>query len=179
MRLARPVTMPLTLIALTLLGGCTTVGQVPSIRLGSAMLKSANGLPAGTAQLLAVGDQVTLSVAIAGLPQGPHGLHLHAVGLCATPDFASAGPHLNPGGHQHGAENPAGSHLGDLPNVTAGSAGAGSGTAQLKGTRAQIEQALFDGDGTAIMVHADADDYRTDPSGNSGKRIACGVLQRP
>lgn len=179
MRFPRPATMSLTLIAVALLGGCTTMGQVHPTRLGSALLKSANGLPAGSAQLFAVGDQVTLSVAVAGLPQGLHGLHLHAVGQCTTPDFAAAGPHLNPGGHQHGAENPAGSHLGDLPNVTAGPGGAGSITAQLKGTRAEIEQALFDKDGSAIVVHADADDYRTDPSGNSGKRIACGVLQRP
>ena len=172
-------TLPLTLTALALLGGCSTVGQVPTARLAAASLNSSNGLPAGTVQLLAAGDQVTLAVAIAGLPQGPHGLHLHAIGKCAAPDFTSAGPHLNPGGHQHGAENPAGSHLGDLPNITAGAAGAGSVTVQLKGTRAEIEQHLFDADGTAIVVHADADDYRTDPSGNSGKRIACGVLQRP
>lgn len=172
-------TIPLTLTVLALLGGCSTMDRVPAARLAAASLASANGMPAGTVQVIAAGDQVTLAVAIAGLPQGPHGLHLHAIGNCAGPDFTSAGPHLNPGGHQHGTDNPAGSHLGDLPNITAGAAGAGSVTVQLKGTRAEIEQNLFDADGTAIVVHAEADDYRTDPSGSSGKRIACGVLQHP
>ena len=161
------------------LTGCTTVSKLPVQRIASARLNNAQGLPAGTAQVVATGDQVTLTLAVAGLPQGTHGVHLHMVGQCQGPDFAAAGGHLNPGGHQHGSANPAGSHLGDLPNLETALGGAGTLTARLNGTPAEIAAALFDSDGSAIVVHADADDYRTDPSGNSGKRIACGVLQRP
>lgn len=166
------------LTALVLVGACSTVGEVPTARIATAALRTANGLPVGTAQFLAAGDSVTVNIALAGLSQGTHGLHLHAVGQCTGPDFASAGPHLNPGGHQHGTSNPAGSHLGDLPNIVLNQLGAGTLVATLKGTRSEIEQALFDADGSAIVLHADTDDYRTDPSGNSGKRIACGVIQR-
>jgi Cu-Zn family superoxide dismutase len=161
-----------------LLAGCATLGELPAARIGQARLQLANGLPAGTAILSAAGDRVSITVAGLGLSEGPHGLHLHAVGSCNGPDFTSAGAHLNPGGHQHGSANPQGSHLGDLPNLVADRNGAGTLTAGLRGTRAEIEAALFDPDGTAIVIHATADDYRTDPTGNSGARIACGVLAR-
>ena len=118
------------------------------------------------------------SIAVVGLSPGVHGVHLHMTGACDAPEFTSAGGHLNPGGHQHGSDNPAGAHLGDLPNVTVGNAGTGTVTATLPGSREAVLAQLFDADGTAIVVHANADDYRTDPSGNSGGRIACGVLTR-
>ncbi|HQV05089.1 MULTISPECIES: superoxide dismutase family protein [unclassified Novosphingobium] len=162
-------------IALT---ACASLGEVPTKKLATATLRQANGLPAGTAILTAAGEKVTLSLALAGLPAGQKGMHLHMVGRCDAPDFASAGGHLNPGGRQHGTANPSGSHLGDLPNVVIDSNGAAAVSAQLPGTRAVLEAALFDADGTAIVVHAGPDDYRTDPSGNSGARIACGVLTR-
>lgn len=158
------------------LGGCATVAKLPVKRIASASLVNAQGLPVGSAQVIASGDQVTLTLAVAGLPQGAHGVHLHMVGQCQAPDFASAGGHFNPAGHQHGSANPAGSHLGDLPNLDTTLAGAGTMTARLSGTLAELTAALLDADGTALVVHADQDDYRTDPSGNSGKRIACGVL---
>jgi Cu-Zn family superoxide dismutase len=169
-----------TLLALSagLLASCTSMGQIPTARVASATLRQANGAPAGTALLTRAGDTMTLSVALAGLPAGTHGMHLHMTGRCDAPDFVSAGGHLNPGGHQHGTANPAGSHLGDLPNITITSAGAGAASAQLSGSSADLKAALFDVDGTAIVIHASADDYRTDPSGNSGSRIACGVLTR-
>ena len=100
------------------------------------------------------------------------------VGACEAPGFESAGGHLNPEMRQHGMQNPAGPHLGDLPNVTTDRAGVGAVSAALPGTRDAVLSRLFDADGTAIVVHASADDYRTDPSGNSGSRIACGVLSR-
>lgn len=160
------------------LGACTTVDELPTERLGQATLRLASGLPAGTAQLLASGSQVNISVAVAGISEGVHGVHLHMVGSCEAPDFTSAGGHLNPDSRQHGHENPAGAHLGDLPNITTGSAGAGTVSATLRGSREEVLSRLFDTDGTAVVVHAGADDYRTDPSGNSGSRIACGVLTR-
>ena len=172
----RALSLALPLAAI--LAGCQTIDEAPNVRLGQATLRLASGLPGGTAQLLASGEQVNITVAVAGIAPGVHGLHLHMTGSCEAPDFASAGGHLNPTGQQHGTSNPAGAHLGDLPNLTAGSAGTGTISATLPGTREQVLAQVFDGDGTAVVVHAGADDYRTDPSGNSGGRIACGVLTR-
>lgn len=160
------------------LAGCQTTDELPTVRLGQATLQLASGLPGGTAQLLGSGSQVNISIALVGIPQGVHGVHLHMVGSCEAPDFASAGAHLNPEGRQHGMQNPAGAHMGDLPNVTIGGSGAGSASATLSGSRDAVLARLFDADGTAVVVHASGDDYRTDPSGNSGSRIACGVLTR-
>jgi Cu-Zn family superoxide dismutase len=119
-------------------------------------------------------------VAVTGyrLPPGGHGLHIHAVGRCDPPDFTSAGGHFNPGGKQHGRSNPAGPHSGDLPNLVV----AASGEAGLDITT----KAITLGPGpnsilaqpTALVVHANPDDDRTDPTGNSGGRIACGVITR-
>ncbi|WP_126172200.1 superoxide dismutase family protein [Altericroceibacterium xinjiangense] len=159
------------------LTGCATMDTMPTERLASATLHLANGMPAGTAQLLSSGEEVNVVVALAGISPGTHGVHLHTTGSCEAPDFTSAGGHLNPAGNQHGIENPAGPHLGDLPNVSIGSAGSGTITATLRGTRTEVLPALFDSDGTAVVVHAGADDYRTDPAGDAGSRIACGVLR--
>lgn len=169
--------VPLSLSVLAL-AGCTTLGEIPTKRVATADLKLANGAPAGKAVVTAAGDRLTLSIAALGLPQGTHGTHLHMVGSCEGPAFTSAGGHLNPAGHQHGTLNPAGSHLGDLPNLVANAVGVGALSADLTGSRAAVAAALFDGDGTAIVIHADSDDYKTDPTGNSGTRIACGILKR-
>jgi superoxide dismutase, Cu-Zn family len=168
----------LAVLLATAVSGCQTVDEVPSQRLGQATLRLANGLPGGTAQLLASGSQVNISIALTGISAGTHGVHLHMVGSCDAPDFTSAGGHLNPGSRQHGTSNPAGPHLGDLPNITIGDNGLGAVSATLPGTSDSVLAQLFDADGTAVVVHADPDDYRTDPSGNSGPRIACGVLTR-
>lgn len=125
------------------------------------------------------GGGVTLHVN-ARLPHGVHGIHIHSVGRCDGPDFTTAGPHWNPGGRQHGFSNPNGAHHGDLSNVTVSANGALVQTIILP--NADITQvtsapgALLDMDGAALVIHANADDYVTDPSGNSGARIACAVL---
>lgn len=168
-------TLPAAALALA---GCQTTGQLPSNRIAEATFRTASGLPAGSAQFVSDGSSVNVVVAVAGFTPGPHGMHLHTTGKCDGPDFSSAGPHLNPSAHQHGFENPQGAHLGDLPNVIVNSAGTGSATATLRGTPAEVMTALFDSDGTAIVVHAGPDDYKTDPSGNSGGREACGVVVR-
>lgn len=170
MRIATPA-----LIALALTG-CTTLDS-STTSLGTAELANAEGRAVGSALFSRRGAETSVRVTISGTPGAVHGMHLHAVGKCEAP-FTSAGPHLNPGGHQHGKDNPQGAHLGDLPNVTIDKSGRGESSASLGLDAAAIDAALFDADGTAVVLHAAADDYRTDPSGNSGARIACGVLKR-
>ncbi|GLC24856.1 superoxide dismutase family protein [Roseisolibacter agri] len=117
---------------------------------------------------------VHLTVHVKGLTPGLHGLHVHAVGSCVGPTFTSAGGHYNPASRQHGHLNPLGYHAGDLPNLIVNGAGVGH-------LSANVDQfslaALQDADGSALVIHANQDDYRTDPTGNSGARIACGVLE--
>ena len=118
--------------------------------------------------------------AFQGLPAGEHGIHIHAVGQCDPPDFTSAGGHFNPAGALHGLENPAGPHVGDLPNLIVGSDGTGDINALASGaTLGGGPSSLFDADGSALVIHANPDDQVTDPAGNSGPRIACGVITRP
>jgi superoxide dismutase, Cu-Zn family len=163
------------------LAGCTAAFAAPSRPTVtppiSATLTTASGAPAGTATITtpARGNPV-LRVTVSGLPAGVHGIHLHTSGKCEGPAFASAGGHLNPTGHQHGKDNPAGSHLGDLPNITVDARGNGKLVQTMAANAATLRAQLLDADGTALVIHAKPDDYRTDPSGNSGDRIACGVL---
>ena len=128
--------------------------------------------------MYSLGGEVTLNASFSGLTPGSHAVHLHTTGQCTAPDFTSAGGHLNPAGHEHGTQNPRGAHLGDLPNVTIGADGTGTMSAVVRGTLAGVADDIFDADGTAIVVHAGADDYRTDPTGNAGGRVACGVVSR-
>ncbi len=166
------------LFASALLISCSTVANLPTERIASATLTLGNGIPAGNAQLLASGDRVSLAVAVTGLAEGEHGFHLHTTGECKRPDFTSAGGHLNPLDKEHGSLNPDGKHIGDLPNLQVSAGGTGSATVDLEGSREALERWLFDADGTAIVVHAGADDYRSDPAGDAGPRVACGVLKR-
>ena len=167
-----------SIVSTALLAGCTSLGEVPTAKVATTTVYLANGLQAGTAVITAAGDRLTLNLAATGLAQGTHGVHLHMVGTCTAPGFTSAGSHLNPAARQHGSANPAGSHLGDLPNLVIDTRGRGVVSARLGGNQSALEAALFDSDGTALVVHAKADDYKTDPTGNSGERIACGVLRR-
>jgi Cu-Zn family superoxide dismutase len=128
-----------------------------------------NGEPRGIATFFSDGQRTEIKVQAAGLPPGVHGIHLHAVGRCEGPDFKSAGGHWNPAGKQHGHDNPLGAHLGDLPNLTVGADGRGAANFSIQGDMA-------DADGTSLVIHAQPDDNKTDPSGNSGDRIACAVL---
>ncbi|WP_374406935.1 superoxide dismutase family protein [Pelagerythrobacter sp.] len=172
------LTLIAALAASASLAGCTSMSEMPTEPVGSATLSLASGAPAGTVQLMDGGDGLSLAVAVTGIPAGTHGFHLHTTGRCTAPDFTSAGGHLNPASKEHGKENPAGSHFGDLPNLVIGSNGMATTTVELDGTRQQAMAWLFDADGTAIVIHADPDDYRSDPTGNAGSRIACGVFER-
>ena len=134
----------------------------------------ADGTRVGTGIAEEVEGDIRVIVEVKGLPKGVHGTHIHAVGKCEGPDFTTAGGHWNPTTHQHGKENPAGPHMGDLPNLHVNDDGRDELTLTLKGG---TFAGLLDQDGAALVVHAAADDYKTDPSGNSGGRIACGVFQ--
>jgi len=162
-------------VALTL-SGCATVP--PSTPSAVAAIADTSGRTLARATVRQGRSGLSVHVEAAGLAPGIYGVHLHAVGRCDGPAFASAGPHWNPTARQHGRDNPAGSHMGDLPNLTVGADGRGTidfdvSGASLTGAGSNV---LLDADGAAIVVHAQADDYRTDPSGNSGARIACGVI---
>lgn len=172
-------TMFLTLCALGL--GCgAAAARTPAkpTTLATGTFATSTGAAAGTASVVttASGNPV-LRVKISGLPVGVHGIHIHTVGKCEGPAFTTAGGHLNPSGHQHGKDNPAGSHLGDLPNITVDGHGNGELAQALTVDATTLRTQLGDADGAAVVVHADPDDYRTDPSGNSGARIACAVLK--
>lgn len=165
--------------SLGLVGCAAQDGLEPSSTLAQASAEARN--PAGTlmAQATAseVGEGVRVRVEASGLAPGSYGAHVHAIGACDPPGYDSAGPHWNPTNREHGTQNPQGAHMGDLPNLLVGADGRGSFEMTIAG--AQVSggaRAMLDGDGAAIVIHAGPDDYRTDPSGNSGARIACGVF---
>ena len=137
-----------------------------------AQLRTSQGASAGSATVTPVADGLALAVTVEGLPPGQHGVHIHMVGRCDAPTFESAGAHWNPSNRQHGLENAQGPHAGDMPNLTVGEDGRGSLEHRLGGNLDNF----LDADGSALVVHAAVDDQRTDPSGNSGGRIACGVF---
>lgn len=112
---------------------------------------------------------------VAGLGLGAHAIHVHAVGKCEAP-FTTAGPHFNPASKRHGFQSPQGPHLGDLPNIDTPAAGQLRFEFLLPGVSLKGTNALLDADGASIVIHAGRDDYKTDPSGDSGSRTACGAL---
>jgi superoxide dismutase, Cu-Zn family len=140
-----------------------------------AKLVDSTGKEVGTATVAAADGGSKLTVNVTGLKPGKHGFHLHAVGKCDAPDFKSAGPHYNPTHKKHGQQNPEGAHAGDLPNLEVGADGKGTATITAKDVKIAD---LVAGEGTALVIHADPDDGKTDPAGSSGARIACGVVQR-
>ncbi len=141
-------------------------------------LVAETGRNVGTVRATQVPEGLRVSVTAQGLPPGLHGMHLHEVGVCVPP-FTSAGGHFNPTGKKHGARNPEGRHLGDLPNVTV--APDGTLRADVLAEGVVLEgggSGLLDADGAALVLHADLDDEVTDPSGNAGRRIACAPLRK-
>ncbi|HJQ22053.1 MAG TPA: superoxide dismutase family protein [Gemmatimonadaceae bacterium] len=147
---------------------------------GHVVLRNAAGSMVGTLNLAPSNTGTHITGTLGGLPAGTHGIHLHAVGRCDATDFSTAGGHYNPASMHHGLENPAGPHAGDLPNINVDASG--NVNVDLTDPRVTLDTSpttgIFDADGTAIVVHAGPDDQKSDPSGNSGGRIACGVIQR-
>ncbi|MXO91234.1 superoxide dismutase family protein [Pontixanthobacter aquaemixtae] len=149
--------------------------QTPN-RIAYGDLALGDGSEAGAVKIVSDGQAIKLLVAAQNLPEGTHGFHLHETGSCEAPDFASAGGHLNPLMKSHGTESADGAHVGDLPNLVITTDKDGPQEFALQGSEQQISDWIFDADGTAVVIHADPDDYKTDPSGNAGARIACAVL---
>jgi Cu-Zn family superoxide dismutase len=142
-------------------------------------LKDAQGKVVGSAILWESGLGIGMEVNIEGLPPGEHAIHFHQNAKCEAPDFKSAGPHFNPDGKKHGLENPEGHHAGDNPNFTVDA----NGKAHFKWedkdvTWSEGSRSIFSNGGTSLVIHAKADDQKTDPAGNSGDRIACGVITK-
>jgi len=165
------------LVMMGSLGGCMTNGaDVSSGDVARAELRDAGGRIVARAEAQQVEGGVRVGIEASNVSPGTHGVHAHAVGRCDAPGFESAGPHWNPGGRQHGRENPQGPHLGDLPNLIVASDGRGRLDFTISGAALRGPGGVLDGDGAALVIHASPDDDRTDPSGNSGARIACGLL---
>jgi len=141
-------------------------------------LKDAQGKDVGSILVWDQGSGVALQLDLHDLTPGEHALHFHQVPKCEGPDFKSAGGHFNPESKKHGFENPEGHHAGDMKNFTVGADG------KAKAKLEDVDVTLKDGphslltNGAAVVVHAKADDYKTDPSGNSGDRVACGVITK-
>lgn len=132
----------------------------------------------GSATFTETTKGVKLNLHASKLPAGVHGFHIHAVGKCEPPDFKSAGGHFNPEGKKHGLENPEGHHAGDLQNLTVDAKGNAKVKVVVSGvTLGEGANSLFHPEGTALVIHADPDDMKTDPAGNAGARIACGVIR--
>jgi Cu-Zn family superoxide dismutase len=143
-------------------------------------LKNAKGESVGTATISPKGHGVAIKLKLMNLAPGEHALHVHVNAKCEAPDFKSAGGHFNPNGKKHGLMNPEGSHNGDMMNITADAKG--SCKATVKNDQVTLDEgaanSLFLNGGTAIVIHAKADDMKTDPAGNAGDRIACGVITK-
>jgi Cu-Zn family superoxide dismutase len=163
------------------LAAIASIGLLGTIDISAQMkhvdLKDAKGGSVGMAMISpAKGGGVSIDLDVKGLPPGEHALHFHAVPKCEAP-FTSAGGHFNPANKKHGAQNPEGPHAGDMANFTVDAKGIAKTTVTNKNVTMGAEaNSLYANGGTALVIHAAADDMKTDPSGNAGDRIACGII---
>jgi len=159
------------------IGLLATASMPASAEMAIAALKDKSGKAVGDVDLSQTPNGVLLKLSIKGLTPGEHAFHIHAVGRCEVP-FESAGPHFNPGNHKHGMMSGSG-HAGDMPNLHV--LQSGELTVEVLNPAITLEKgkpnSVFDGDGSSIVIHDKADDYKSDPAGNAGDRIACGVIQ--
>ena len=157
---------------------CAAAALPAAAQSASAPLKNADGKEIGSANLTQTQQGVLINVSVKGLPPGEHAFHVHAVGKCEPP-FTSAGGHFNPGTKKHGMMAPEGQHAGDMPNLHIPQSG--DLTVEVLNANITLEKgkpnSVYDADGSAVIIHAGKDDYKTDPTGDAGGRIACGVIQ--
>jgi superoxide dismutase, Cu-Zn family len=144
-----------------------------------AELLDANGDSVATATLAPASQGVKITLDVQNLAPGMHAFHIHSVGSCEPPDFKSAGGHFNPDGKKHGLKNPEGPHAGDMENFEVGA----DGTAHVELVNTSVtlgegKNSLFQPGGTALVIHEKADDLVSDPAGNAGARVACGVIEK-
>ena len=174
------VVLPLLLLAACSSSRETSMGKTrdaPPSQVLTVQLLGPSGELRGTTTLEQRGSDLRVAAQVEGLAPGTYAIHLHRIGVCSPPSFESAGPHFNPTMKQHGRDNPLGTHLGDLPNIVVAAGGKGDLVHTVAGVMLSGGATpLLDADGAAVVLHAGADDYRTDPSGNPGARIACGTL---
>jgi Cu-Zn family superoxide dismutase len=167
--------------------GCNTISRAGVLAAGLALatpsaaadqahatLEDADSKEVGTVTLTAVPTGVLLDVNLTAVPPGDHAFHIHAIGSCEPPDFKTAGGHFNPEEDKHGLMNQAGPHAGDMPNIHIPESG--KLHIEVLNQMVNLNMGLLDADGSAIVLHEGTDDYKTDPAGNAGSRIACGVI---
>src|SRR6202051_5266749 len=166
-------------IAITAALVISTAFSAAAQKMVKVEMHDGQGNSVGTATLSPAPQGVKINLDLKSLPPGDHGIHVHSVAQCEGPAFTTAGGHLNPDMKHHGLMNPDGPHAGDMPNFTVAADGTAKARFVAPGlTMGDDAHSIFTGGGTALVIHAMGDDMKSDPAGNSGARIACGVISK-